>query len=56
MYILYLAVDVIKRCRSFFCKPIKVLQKEGYIREFEVTDDEKGKQLEIFLKYFDNFI
>ncbi len=32
---------------------IKVLQKEGYIREFEVTEDEKGKQIEISLKYFD---
>ena len=32
---------------------IKVLQKEGYIREFEVTQDEKGKQIEISLKYFD---
>ena len=32
---------------------IKVLQKEGYIREFELTEDEKGKQIEISLKYFD---
>ena len=32
---------------------IKVLQKEGYIREFDVTEDEKGKQIEISLKYFD---
>ena len=32
---------------------LKVLQDEGYIRGFEVTEDEKGKQLEISLKYFD---
>jgi small subunit ribosomal protein S8 len=32
---------------------LKVLKSEGYIREFEVTEDEKGKQLEISLKYFD---
>ena len=32
---------------------LKVLQEEGYIRGFEVTEDEKGKQLEISLKYFD---
>ena len=32
---------------------LKVLQEEGYIRGFEITEDEKGKQLEISLKYFD---
>ena len=32
---------------------LKVLQEEGFIRGFEVTEDEKGKQLEISLKYFD---
>ena len=32
---------------------LKVLQEEGYIRGFEVIEDEKGKQLEISLKYFD---
>ena len=32
---------------------LKVLQEEGYIRGFEVTENEKGKQLDIALKYFD---
>ena len=32
---------------------LRVLQDEGYIRGFEVTENEKGKQLEISLKYFD---
>ena len=32
---------------------LKVLQEEGYIRGFEIIEDEKGKQLEISLKYFD---
>ncbi len=32
---------------------LKVLQDEGYIRGFEVFENEKGKQLEISLKYFD---
>ena len=32
---------------------LKVLQEEGFIRGFEVTEDEKGKQLGISLKYFD---
>ena len=32
---------------------LKVLQDEGYIRGYEVTENEKGKQLEISLKYFD---
>ena len=29
---------------------LKVLQEEGFIRGFEVTEDEKGKQLEISVK------
>ena len=32
---------------------LKVLKGEGYIRDYQVTEDEKGKQLEISLKYFD---
>ena len=32
---------------------LKVLQDEGYIRGFEVSENETGKQLEISLKYFD---
>ena len=32
---------------------LKVLQEEGYIRAYEVSENEKGKQLEISLKYFD---
>ena len=32
---------------------LKVLQEEGYIRSYEVSENEKGKQLEISLKYFD---
>ena len=32
---------------------LKVLKNEGYIRGFELTENEKGKQLEISLKYFD---
>ena len=32
---------------------LKVLQEEGFIRGFEIIEDEKGKQLEISLKYFD---
>ncbi len=32
---------------------LKVLQEEGYIRGFEVSENERGKQLEISLKYFD---
>ena len=32
---------------------LKVLQDEGYIRGFEVYEKEKGKLLEISLKYFD---
>ena len=32
---------------------LKVLQEEGYIRGFEIIEDEKGRQLEISLKYFD---
>lgn len=32
---------------------LKVLQEEGYIRGFETSETEKGKQLEISLKYFD---
>lgn len=32
---------------------LKVLQQEGYIRGFEIIEDEKGKQIEISLKYFD---
>ena len=32
---------------------LKVLQEEGYIRGFDIIEDEKGKQLEISLKYFD---
>ena len=35
---------------------LKVLQEEGYIRGFEIIEDEKGKQLEISLKYFDGYI
>tara|TARA_B100000886_G_scaffold338979_1_gene303151 strand:+ start:1432 stop:1827 length:396 start_codon:yes stop_codon:yes gene_type:complete len=32
---------------------LKVLQQEGFIRGFEVSENEVGKQLEIALKYFD---
>ena len=32
---------------------LKVLQDEGYIRGFDISENEKGKQLEISLKYFD---
>ena len=32
---------------------LKVLQDEGYIRAYEVSENEKGKQVEISLKYFD---
>ena len=32
---------------------LKVLKNEGYIRDYLLTEDEKGKQLEISLKYFD---
>ena len=32
---------------------LKVLRDEGYIRGFEASENEKGKQLEISLKYFD---
>ena len=32
---------------------LKVLHEEGYIRGFEIIEDEMGKQLEISLKYFD---
>ena len=32
---------------------LKVLHEEGYIRGYEITEDEKGKQLEIALKYYD---
>ena len=32
---------------------LKVLHEEGYIRGFEITENEKGKQLEIALKYYD---
>ena len=31
---------------------LRVLQEEGFIRGFEVIEDDKGKQLEISLKYF----
>ena len=30
-----------------------VLKEEGYIRNFEIIQNEKGKQIEIALKYFD---
>ena len=32
---------------------LKVLQEEGYIRGYELSENEKGKELEISLKYFD---
>jgi small subunit ribosomal protein S8 len=32
---------------------LKVLKGEGYIRDYQVIEDEIGKQLEISLKYFD---
>ena len=32
---------------------LKVLKGEGYIRGYEIIEDEKGRQLEISLKYFD---
>ena len=32
---------------------LKVLKGEGYIRDYQVIEDEKGKQIEISLKYFD---
>ena len=32
---------------------LKVLKDEGFIRGFEIIEDEKGRQLEISLKYFD---
>ena len=32
---------------------LKVLKEEGYIRGYEIIEDEKGKQIEISLKYFD---
>ena len=32
---------------------LKVLKNEGYIREFEISENERGKQIEILLKYFD---
>ena len=32
---------------------LKVLQEEGYIRGYEFSETEKGKVLEISLKYFD---
>lgn len=32
---------------------LKVLKGEGYIRDFEITEDEKGKHLKVSLKYFD---
>ena len=32
---------------------LKVLKDEGFIRNFEVSDSEQGKQIEISLKYFD---
>ena len=32
---------------------LKVLKSEGYIRGFEITESDKGKELEIDLKYFD---
>ena len=32
---------------------LKVLQEEGYIRGYEFSETEKGKELEISLKYFD---
>ena len=32
---------------------LKVLKSEGYIRDYQITEDEKGKQLEVSLKYFD---
>ena len=32
---------------------LKVLQEEGYIRGYEFSENEKGKELEISLKYFD---
>jgi len=32
---------------------LKVLKAEGYIRGFEISENEKGKELEIDLKYFD---
>ena len=32
---------------------LKVLQEEGFIRGFEVTEGENGKIIEISLKYFD---
>ena len=32
---------------------LKVLKDEGFIRDVEVTEDEKGKQIEVSLKYFD---
>ena len=32
---------------------LKVLKEEGYIRGFEIIENEKGKQIEIALKYFD---
>jgi small subunit ribosomal protein S8 len=32
---------------------LKVLKAEGYIRDYKLTEDVKGKLLEISLKYFD---
>ena len=32
---------------------LKVLSDEGYIRGYEVSENEQGKQIEISLKYFD---
>ncbi len=32
---------------------LKVLKDEGYIRGFEMSENEQGKQIEISLKYFD---
>ena len=31
---------------------LKVLKGEGYIRDYQIIEDEKGKQLEISLNYF----
>ena len=30
-----------------------MLKDEGYIRDYEVSENEKGKQIEVSLKYYD---
>ena len=44
--------NVYKSCLFLNNNVLKVLKDEGYIRDYSLTEDTKGKIIEISLKYF----